>query len=97
MKQHHLWSVALIVAGVVGVATGVAWAQYPIVDLVAGKVVQKYQAATCEQLWETRGKHGPKEQELVQFLRTNPGAKQEFFNKVAAPVVSKMFDCGMIP
>jgi hypothetical protein len=32
-------------------AAGVAYAQYPILDMVAGKVIQKYQSASCEQLW----------------------------------------------
>lgn len=96
--KRKLWFLAMIGTGVAaGIATSIVQAQYPIVDMVAGQVVQKYQAASCEQLWQNRGKHNPKEQELVQLLRSNPGAKQEFFNKVAAPVVSKMFDCGMIP
>lgn len=91
-KQLHL--VALVAAGV---AAGAALAQYPIVDMVAGKVVQKYEGASCEQLWQNRGKHDPREQELVQFLRGNPGARQEFFNKIAGPVMNKMFECGMVP
>ena len=34
--------------------TGIAAAQYPILDMIADRVVQKYQNATCEQLWEHR-------------------------------------------
>ena len=37
-------------------AAAVAYAQMPVVDAIAGKVVQKYQSSTCEQLlsrqWE---------------------------------------------
>jgi len=29
---------------------GVAGAQYPIVEMIAEKVIQKYQQSTCEQL-----------------------------------------------
>jgi hypothetical protein len=33
-------------------AAGVADAQFPIMDQVADKVIQKYQTSTCEQLWQ---------------------------------------------
>src|SRR5271167_244188 len=33
---------------------GVARAQYPILDKIANKVVQKYQNSTCEQLWQKK-------------------------------------------
>jgi hypothetical protein len=36
--------------------SSIAGAQYPILDMVADRVVQKYQSATCEQLWMNRGK-----------------------------------------
>ena len=29
---------------------GLSFAQFPILDMVAGKVVQKYEQSTCEQL-----------------------------------------------
>jgi len=76
----------------------VAYAQMPIVDAVAGKVVQKYQSSTCEQLWQSRGKPaGPEEQRVLNFLKNDQAARQEFFNKIAGPVMNKMFECGMIP
>jgi len=35
---------------------GVARAQqYPIMDMVADKVIQKYQQSTCQQLWQRKG------------------------------------------
>jgi len=77
---------------------GVADAQFPILDLVAEKVVQKYQSSTCEQLWEQRGKpKSAQEQEVVQLLRSDPAMRTAFINKIAAPVANKMFECGMIP
>jgi len=77
---------------------GVAFAQYPILELMAGKVVQKYQSSTCEQLWEARGKpKSQREQEVVNLLRNDPQARQFFLGKIAAPVANKMFECGMIP
>ena len=78
--------------------TGVAGAQYPILDLMAEKVVQKYAQSTCEQLWAERGKaKSQQEQELFQLLRGDPQMRTTFINKIAAPVANKMFDCGMIP
>jgi hypothetical protein len=78
-------------------AAGFAWAQYPIMDMVAQKVVQKYQSSTCEQLWANKGKHGPEEQRLMGMLKSDPQMRQAFFNQIAGPVMNKMFDCGMIP
>ncbi len=77
---------------------GVAGAQYPILDMVANKVIQKYEQATCEQLWQEKGK--PKtaeEQQVVQMLRNDAQMRTHFLNKVAAPIANKMFECGMIP
>lgn len=83
-------------------AAGIAHAQYPIMDLVADKVIQKYQTATCQQLWEEKaaGQGQPKperEQRAVEMLRNDPAMRTAFFNKVSAPIVNKMFECGMIP
>jgi hypothetical protein len=78
---------------------GVAFAQqYPILDAVAGKVIQKYQSANCEQLWESKGKpKSEKEQEVIQLLHNDPQMRQAFIDQVAAPIANKMFECGMIP
>jgi hypothetical protein len=94
-----MMKVAVTLAIAVAVAiTTLAYAQYPMVDMVANRVVQKYQSSSCEQLWQNRGKQpGPEEERILSFLRNDQGARQEFFNKIAGPVMNKMFDCGMIP
>jgi hypothetical protein len=75
-----------------------AQAQYPIMDMIAGKVIQKYQQSTCEQLWQQKAEPKPAmEQELIQMLRNDPQMRTAFLNKIAAPVTNKMFECGMIP
>ena len=77
---------------------GVAAAQYPLLDMMADRVVQKYSQSTCEQLWEQRGKpKSEREQEVIQLLRGDPQMRTAFINKIAAPVANKMFDCGLIP
>ena len=84
------------------IAAGVAYAQFPIMDKVAEKVIQKYQTSTCEQLWQEKaqgqGKPKPEmEQRAVKALHEDPQMRQAFFNKISAPIVNKMFECGMIP
>ena len=78
--------------------SGAALADYPLLNIAADKVIQKYQNASCEQLWELKSK--PKtdeEQNLVQILRDDPQMRTVFIDKIAAPVANKMFECGIIP
>lgn len=80
------------------IVAGAVAAQGLILDLVANKVIQKYESSTCEQLWAA--KQQPKsaeEQKAIQFLRNDPQARAAFLNKIAGPVSNKMFECGMIP
>jgi hypothetical protein len=82
----------------VALFAGVAIAQFPIMDRVADKVVQKYQSANCEQLWQQKGQpKSEEEQRVIGFLKSDPQMRQAFFNKVSGPIVNKMFECGMIP
>lgn len=88
---------ALVGVTALGVAA-IAGGQGMIMDMVANKVIQKYQGSTCEQLWQKKGQpKSPEEQKAVNFLRNDPQARQVFFDKVAGPIVNKMFECGMIP
>ena len=92
----------LIVAVVGSTLTGVADAQYPIMDMIANKVIQKYQTSSCEQLWQEKAQSQGKpksaeEQRAIGILRNDPQMQAAFFAKVSAPIVSKMFQCGMIP
>ena len=96
--SKRIW--LIVVAG--GIATSVAYAQFPVMNMVADKVIQKYQSSTCEQLWQEKaqGQSKPKpemEQRAVQMLKQDPQMRQAFFDKVAAPIVNKLFECGMIP
>jgi len=69
-----------------------------ILDMIAQRVVQNYQNASCEQLWQKKGQPpSPREQEVIQKLRSDPQLRAEFINKVAGPIVNRMFDCGLIP
>ncbi len=90
------WLIALVFALLY---VGIAGAQdYPIMNMVADKVIQKYQQSTCEELWQKKGKpKSAQEQRVIQLLRDDPQMRQAFINKIAAPIANKMFECGMIP
>ena len=92
-KQFYL--IALLPALLLA---GAADAQYPILDMIAEKVIQKYQQSTCEQLRQEKSKPKPPlEQDAIKTLRSDPQMRIAFINKIAAPVANKMFECGMIP
>ncbi len=77
-----------------------ASAQYPIMDQIANKIIQKYQTSTCEQLYQEKAQKAPPsagEQKAIQLLKGDPQMRAAFINKVAPPIANKMFDCGMIP
>ena len=51
---------------------GVARAQFPVLDAIADKVIQKYQSSTCEQLWQQKGApKPPMEQKNIWRLRAS--------------------------
>jgi hypothetical protein len=69
---------------------------------VAEKVVQKYQTSTCQQLAAERahpatGQREEMEQRVIRLLHQDAQMRQEFINRVAAPIANKLFECGMIP
>jgi hypothetical protein len=87
----------LAAAGALAFA-GLAAADYPLMNMVADKVIQKYQSATCEQLWAQKAQpKSEQEQRLIGLLKSDPALRTAFMNKVAGPISNKMFDCGMIP
>ena len=93
-KRSNIIAVALVLF-----CAGIAGAQeFPIMNMIADKVIQKYQGMTCEQLWQQKSQPKPQmEQNLIQALRNNPQMRTEFINKVAPTIVNKMFECGMVP
>src|SRR5262249_40945331 len=93
VKRSYLLAGAFTLALV-----GVAAAQHPILDMLAGQVVDQYQKTSGEQLIAQRKKpKSPREMELIQMLKGDPQLRTEFINKIAGPVANKMFECGMIP
>jgi hypothetical protein len=96
-----LFMFGLVLAFSLGEA-GAQESQYPIMEKIAQKVVQKYQTSSCQQLAQEKsqpptGKKAQIEQRAVQLLHQDPQMRTEFLNRVAAPIANKMFECGMIP
>src|SRR5271169_322428 len=96
MKRHYAFAVlsTLLYVCVLNAQ------QYPIMDKIADKVIQKYQGSTCEQLWQQKANKTPpsqEEQRAIQMLKSDPQMRAAFINKIAAPIANKMFECGMIP
>ena len=95
-------STVLFTAAIALVCAVVNAQEFPIMDKIADKVIQKYQTSTCEQLWQERAQKGKApqpqmEQEALQMLKSDSQMRAAFINKVAAPIANKMFECGMIP
>jgi hypothetical protein len=82
---------AMVVAGAVA-------AQDLLVDAAADKVIRKFEAATCDQL-KAQKNEPPSERErlALDLLRDDPKARVAFIDKIAAPVLNKMFECSIIP
>ena len=93
----------LLLPGVLLLQAGVAGAQqFPIMDKLADKVVQKYQTSSCQDLMQKKSQPQPAKREMIEekalaMLRKDPQMRTEFLNRVAGPIANKMFECGMIP
>ena len=93
----------LFLLGVLLFQVGVAGAQqFPIMDKLADKVVQKYQTSSCQDLMQKKSQPQPAKREMIEekalaMLRKDPQMRTEFLNRVAGPIANKMFECGMIP
>jgi uncharacterized protein YifE (UPF0438 family) len=73
-------------------------AQDMLLDFAADKVINKYQTATCEQLKAQKDEpRTDREKMAIEFLRNDSQARVAFIDKVAAPILNKMFECGLIP
>ncbi len=80
------------------IAAGVVAAQGMLVDAAADRVIKKFEAATCDQLKAQKNEpSSEKEKIALNLLRDDPKARVDFIDKIAAPVLNKMFECNIIP
>ncbi|MGH2415526.1 MAG: hypothetical protein ACRDEA_17915 [Microcystaceae cyanobacterium] len=79
-----------------------------IVDKLAAKTVEKFNSMSCTELTASMSPQAQAAQaqdpqkakitaKFLAALKANPQLKARFFNQVSAPIVTKMFDCGLIP
>jgi hypothetical protein len=93
----------LLASGLLWLGASQAHAQqYPILDRLADRVIQKYQTSSCQQLAAQRaqrptGRRAEMEQQFIQTLHQDPQMRQAFLDRVAAPIANKLFECGLIP
>jgi hypothetical protein len=93
MKRFLIIAICLL-----SLASEVGAQQFPLMDMVANKVINKYQTSSCAQLMAQRDQpRSAQEQNAIQVLRDDPQMRRAFIDKVAAPIANKMFECRMIP
>jgi hypothetical protein len=75
-----------------------AAAEGVLVDAAADKVIAKYQAASCDQLKAQKSAPPSEKEKLaLDLLRDDSKARVAFVDRIAAPVLNKMFECNLIP
>src|SRR6266516_2367024 len=84
---------SLVTAAIALLCAAVNAQQYPVMDRIADKVIQKYKTATCEQLWQERAEKGKApnpqmEKKALQILKPDPQMRWVFIKKFAAPIAT---------
>jgi hypothetical protein len=98
LKGKRLILLLSILGGTFSVSVTSAHEQFPMMDKIADRVIQKYQQSSCQQLRAERGQPKPPQmQRVVQLLHDDPQLRRAFIDRVATPIANKMFECGMIP
>jgi len=93
--SRTVWVVVVIVAVV---AIG-GWASRSrTVDFAADEVISKFQVANCEQLKAQKDEPPTIIKKLaISVLHDDEKVRVAFIDKIAAPVLNKMIECGMAP
>lgn len=97
VKGAWLLSLSVATAVLCG-SVAKAQEQFPLLDRIADRVVQKYQNSSCPQIAAMRDQpKSQQERNAIQMLRDDPDMRRAFINRVAAPIANKLFECGLIP
>ena len=81
-QRYHLFG--LIAVTFLLMYLTAANAQYPIMDAIAQKLIQKYHASSCEQLYRDRAQKkqpGPEERKLIELLHADPRMRASLLPK----------------
>ena len=89
----------MIVSALIVVVVAGGWfARGAVLNLAADEVIKKFESASCEQLKAQKDEPpSMMKKAAVGFLHDNPQARVAFIDKIAAPVLNKMIECGMAP
>jgi hypothetical protein len=91
-------AVLIVLAVIVIVAAGGWLSRGTVLNAAADEVIKKFQAATCEQLKAQKDEPpSMMKKAAVWLLHAEPQARVAFIDKIAAPVLNKMIECGMAP
>jgi len=101
MFKPFLAFLALLVLSCAQLALCQAQQQYPIADKVADKIIMKYQTSSCDQLKAQKAQganeqHEEMQEKVMELLKKDPAMRKHFLDRIAGPIVNKMFECGMI-
>lgn len=67
-------------------------------DIITKKIVQYYESLSCTQVQSMISTPKPEPvREFAKTLDADAKARAAFINKVAVPITTKLFDCGIIP
>ena len=90
---------AWVVVIVLAVVIGGGWASRgKAVNFAADEVVKKFQSASCEQLKAQKDEPPTMMKKVaLSVLRDDEKVRVAFIDKIAAPVLNKMIECGMAP
>jgi|GEM_PF-834277 len=77
-----------------------------LVDKFAQKTIEKFNGMSCQQLksgavMQSSEPEDPRKAKIkakfIAALRSDPQLKQRFFSQISDPILTKLFDCGVIP
>ena len=88
-------SIAVAVASLC--VAGFAGGQEMILNMVAQKVVSRYQTASCEQLWQRRASPSRRRRSGPSISCATTRRRAPSSSTRSPDGVNKMFECGMVP
>lgn len=81
-----------------------------VVNAIAQKTIEKFNNSSCQDLAKSmaqnQGNQGNSEApslkdqvtaRFIERLRQEPQLTQEFFGQISTPVLTKLFECGLVP
>ena len=96
--MRRILRVALVVSPLLLLVRMATAQQYPVMDMVADRVVQKYQQASCEQLWQRKGQHkAPTQRDWENHLSTRLAVENPELRPTLVQIINgRGYDCRRI-